>query len=147
MAFRSSNSLVQSLITLSRFEVLGQRSVFALGPFCRLRVGGVSESVVGVVLKRDCSGGHPLGMLLREAFPRKRFQLQLLSLAQLHNEDVLVALIGHSFIVFSFRGHWNDLKNGERTFSATYKCRHTREIIIIIIKGFFKTLQIIIHMQ
>jgi len=51
----------------------------------------VSESVVGVVLEADACGGIPLGMLLCEALPGKGFHLQLLTLSQLHDQNVCQA--------------------------------------------------------
>lgn len=64
--------------------------VLTLGPLFWFGIHGVPQRVVWVILKGDTSRGVPLGMLLAKALLGIGSQPQLLTLPQLHNEDVIL---------------------------------------------------------
>lgn len=76
---------------------LGQRRILAPWPLGRIGVDCVAQCIVGVVLEPNSTGGIPLGVLLAEPLFGETPQIEFLSFAQLHNQNVVsLAVLIHS---------------------------------------------------
>ena len=81
-------------------------------PLIGLGIEGVSEHVVRIVLEAHPGGGIPLGVLLREALLGVGPDLELLALAQLDDEDVVVLPVVVSVLLSAPRGDGHHLRAG-----------------------------------
>merc|ERR1719357_300602 len=79
-------------------------------PFFRLWIERVPETVVRIVLEADASGRVPLRVFLRESFLGVSPDLQLLSFAKIHNQNVIILPVVVRILVTTTGCYRNDLR-------------------------------------